>query len=216
MKLHSLIATALVLAASAASAEDVPLSGMAEEVIASEWSDPTSVGERDLFVLFKFDALPGAPLIELYKQSFEDVIYLIGGQQHTSEIFEGSAVDWVCYDTGDTRTTVASLSTGYVGVPAPDLIVEEDVDSPSPACSAKPGATAADPFTRLPGIGGSVADLVERFGTAPVDANGHLAYVSAVEIGGSFEGIQTQIVYYRIENELITGVAYRQRFEPRP
>jgi len=188
MKLHSLIGAALVLAASAASAEDVPLTGMAEEVIASEWSEPTSVGQRDLFVLFKFEALPGDPLIELYKQSFEDVIYLIGGQQHTSEIFEGTAVDWVCYDTGDTRTTVASLSTGYVGVPAPDLIVEERVDGPSPSCSAKPGATAADPFTRLPRIGGSVADLIERFGTAPVDANGHLAYVSAAEIGGSFEG----------------------------
>lgn len=216
MKRHSLIAAALVLAASAASAEDVPLTGMAEEVLASEWSEPTSVGERDLFVFFKFDALPGEPFIELYKQSFEDVIYFIGGQQHTSEIFEGTSVDWVCYDAGDTRTTVASLSTGYVGAPAPDFIVEERVDGPSPACLAKPGATAADPFTHLPGIGGSVADLVERFGTAPVDANGHLAYVSAVEIGGSFEGIQTQIVYYRIDKELITGVAYRQRFDPKP
>ena len=111
--------------------------------------------------------------------------------------------------------TIASLSTGYVGVPAPDLIVEERVDTPSPACSAKPDASANDPFTRLPGIGGTLADLVERFSTAPVDANGHLAYVNEFEIGGSFEGVQTEIVYYRIEDELITGVAYRQRFEPR-
>ena len=215
MNVQSLIAIALVLAACPALAQDAPLTGMAEEVLGSEWSEPTPVDEYNLFVLFEFDGLPGARPIELYKQPFEDVIYMFGGQLQTSEIFEGISVDWVCYDAGDTRTTIASLSTGYVGVPAPDLIVEERVDAPSPACSVKPGATPADPFTRLPVIGGSLADLVERFGKAPVDAAGHLAYVSHTEIGGSFVGIDTKIVYYRIENELITGVAYRQSFEPK-
>jgi hypothetical protein len=212
MMLRGLTTLVFLASIQPALAADAHLTGMAEEVLGSEWAEPTYVA--NLWPTIGFAAVPDFSF-DPDRVAFETVIVAFGGEPVVEELFEGSPVTWLCYDTGGKRTTFASLGP-LMGdpkyPPAISLIVEETVAEPSPDCSDNPAA--ATPEARRPGVGASVADLEDEFGEAPVDAGGHIAYVARINMSGSFEGVATQIMYYRIEAETVTGVGFLQRFDP--
>lgn len=213
MMLRGLTTLAFIVAIQPALAADPHLTGMAEEVLGSEWAEPTNVANP--WETIGFAAVPDFAF-DPDRVAFETVTVAFGGEPVSEELFEGSPLLWLCYDTGGKRTTFVSLGT-LMGQPdrpsAISLIVEETAAEPSPDCTANPAAASPQTLPDLPGIGGTIADLEDHFGEAPVDAGGHLAYVSQIGMSGSFVGVATKIVYYRIEAGTITGVGFLQRFE---
>jgi hypothetical protein len=214
MMLRGLTTLALIVATQPALAAGPHLTGMAEEVLGSEWAEPTDVG--DPWATIGFAAVPDFPQFDPDRVAFATVTAAFGGEPVSEELLEGSPILWLCYDTGGKRTTFVSLGT-LMGQPdypsAISLIVEETVAGPSPDCTANPAAASPQTLPDLPGIGSVIADLEDHFGEAPVDAGGHLAYIARTEIRGSFVGLATKIVYYRIEAGTITGVGFLQRFD---
>jgi hypothetical protein len=213
MMLRGLTTLAFITAIQPALAADPHLTGMAEEVLGSEWSEPTEV--TDPWATIGFAAVPDFAF-DPDRVAFETVIVAFGGEPVTEELFEGSPLLWLCYDTGGKRTTFVSLGTlmGQPKYPAAiNLVVEEIATEPSPDCIDNPAAASPQTRPKLPGVGATIAELEDEFGEAPVDAGGHLAYVSRINMSGSFEGVATKIVYYRIEAGTITGVGFLQRFE---
>jgi hypothetical protein len=216
MMLRGLATLALIASIQPALAADPQLTGMAEEVLASEWSEPTKLGSADLFGSLRF---PNAPEQDRFDMSFSPlsaVATLFGGTMHTGEIFEGTPVTWLCYESDGKRTTFASYARSLIGVPAVDLIVEEEVTSPSAVCTNNAEAASPDPLTGLPGVGGKLGALQDRYGNIAPDAAGRLALVTEMEVRGSFKGTETRIAYYRFDGDTVTGVAYTRRFEVEP
>lgn len=209
------VVDAMQIGGSANSDEETPeaqLNGMAEEVLASEWAEPTHVDDY-LFNPLQFEA-PGTSFL-LDATSLADVQAAFGGTPGNGEIFEGTPVDWLCYDTGTSRTTFAAVRSQSEGnetiAPGPVLgvVIEEANASTNFSCSANDDAAKPNPGNGIPGLGATVADLAARFGSAPVDAGGHLAYVTEYDMGDEESWVEQKIIYYRIEDDVVTGVAYR-------
>ena len=214
MMLRRLTTPVLIAAIQPALAAEPHLTGMAEEVLGSEWAEPTDV--RDPWATIGFAAVPDFAF-DPDRVAFDTVVAAFGGEPVSEELFEGSSILWLCFDTGGKRTTFVSLGTLMSQPKYPQaisLIVEETVAEPSPDCADNPAAASPQTIPDRPGIGASIAELEDEFGEAPVDASGHIAYVSQIGVSGSFEGVATKIVYYRIEAGTITGVGFLQRFEP--
>jgi hypothetical protein len=215
MMLRGLTTLVFIAAIQPALATEPHLTGMAEEVLGSEWSEPTYVGGA--WADIGFAAVPHYPSFEPDRVAFATVPAAFGGEPVSEELFEGSPILWLCYDTGGKRTSFVSLGTlmGHPDYPpAISLIVEETVAEPSPDCTANPAAASPQAIPHLPGIGASTADLENHFGEAPIDGGGHVAYVARTEMSGSFVGVATKIVYYNVEAGTITGVGFLQRFDP--
>jgi hypothetical protein len=216
MKLRGLATLALIASIQPTLAADPQLTGMAEEVLASEWSEPTKLGNADLFGALRF---PNAPAQDRFDMSFSPlsaVATLFGGTPQTGEIFEGMPVTWLCYESDGKRTTFASYAESLVGVPAIDLIVEEVVTTHSAACTNNAAAASPDPLTGLPGVGGKLGALQDRYRNIAPDAAGRLALVTEMDVRGSFKGTETKIAYFRFDGDTITGVAYTRRFDVEP
>ena len=209
---------ALALLATPALSQDAHLNGMAEEVIASEWADPTSLGDDYLFNPIRFDGESVQMTLLLETAPLADVLSTFGGTAHAEEIFENTTVTWACYDTSSGRTTFVSLLMGegddsielpIEPGPLVSVIVEEMNPPPNPACSSHADAAAPSGGNGILVLGATIADLEARFGSAPVDAGGHLAYVSQYEMGDEGSWLEHKVMYYRLENGLVTGVAYK-------
>lgn len=205
---------ALLLLAATPAVADERLTGMAEEVLASEWADPTRIDDY-LFNSLAFDheAVETSFLLDVTPLALVQSTF--GGTSHTEEIFDGLPVTWLCYDTGDARTTFAALRVQSEGnetiEPGPVLgIVIEEMRAPaSDACTANAAAASPLPGNDIPGLGATLADLEARFGTAPADAGGHIAYIAEYEQGDEESWIERKTIYYRLEAGIVTGVAYR-------
>ncbi len=217
MKRHSILLVLACLATPVA-AEEPRLAGMAEAVLASEWADPVTI-EDHLFEPISFDD----PRVEtgflLDASPLATVQSAFGGVPASQEIFEGTPVSWLCYDTGSARTTFAALRLAGEGnetiEPGPVLgVIIEEANAPAAGCTANASAAAPRPGNDIPGLGATLADLVARFGSAPLDAGGHLAYVSHATLGDEESWIEDKIVYYRLEGGIVTGIAYRLTTTP--
>jgi hypothetical protein len=141
-----------------------------------------------------------------------------GGTPVTEEIFESTPFAWLCYDTGTARTTFVSVRMGegddsieppIAPGPVLSVIVEEANAPANPACTANPVAAAPQPANDIPTLGAATADLAARFGSAPVDAGGHIAYVTEYLQGDEDSWTERKVIYYRLENGIVTGIAYR-------
>lgn len=208
---------ALALLATPAFSDDAHLNGMAEEVLASEWSEPTRVDDY-LFNPIRFESeevetslLPDYAYLSAVQETF-------GGSLAREEIFEGTPFAWLCYDTGKARTTFVSVHNGDGDdsieppiAPGPVLsVIVEEANAPANAtCTTNSAAAAPQPTNGIPTLGATIADLEARFGSAPVDAGGLLAYVAEYAMGDEDGWTEQKIVYYRLENAIVTGVAYR-------
>jgi hypothetical protein len=207
----------LALLATPAFADDTHLNGMAEEVVASEWADPTMVDDY-FFNPIRFDS------DEVETSFLPDYMYLsavqeaFGGTPVIEEIFEGTPFAWLCYDTGTARTTFVSVRMGegddsieppIAPGPVLSVIVEEANAPANAACTANPAAASPQPTNDIPTLGATTADLEARFGSAPVDAGGHIGYVTEYAMGDEESWTEQKIIYYRLENGVVTGVAYR-------
>jgi len=208
---------ALALLTTPAPADDAHLNGMAEEVVASEWSEPTRVDEY-LFNPIDFDSQ------EVGTSFLPDYVYLsavqetFGGTPTGEEIFEGTPFAWLCYETGKGRTTFVSVRNGdgddsmeppIAPGPVLSVIVEEMHAPANNSCTTNPAAAAPQPGGDIPGLGATIGDLEVRFGSAPVDAGGHLAYVTQYDLGDDESWIEQKTIYYRLEDGIVTGVAFR-------
>lgn len=205
---------ALALLATPALADEAHLDGMAEEVLASEWSEPTHVDDY-LFNPIQFDSDAVETSFLLDAIPFATVQSTFGGTPSTEEIFEGTPLTWLCYDTGAARTTFVAVRIEAEGnetiEPGPVVgVIVEELNAPSnPACTTNLAAASPSPGNGIPTLGATAADLEARFGSAPVDAGGHLAYVTRSQMGDEDGWVEQKIVYYRLENGIVTGVAYR-------
>lgn len=190
---------------------------MAEAVVASEWAEPISLDRDYLFNPIGFDH-PGVETSFLLDTSYlSQVLSVFGGVAHTEAVFEGTEMTWACYDAGSARTTFISLRTGEgddtIDPPVPagpvvSVIVEEANAPANPACTDNPAAAAPRPGNDIPRLGATAADLVSRFGGSPPGRADALAYVSRSEQGDEESWIERKVVYYRIEDGIVTGVAY--------
>lgn len=204
----------LIAAATPAFADNARLNGMAEEVLASEWADPTIIDDY-LFNPHTFDDPSVETGFLLDATPFASVQQTFGGASTTEEIFDNLPITWLCYDTSNARTTFAALRVEPEGnetlEPGPVLgLIVEEVSAPAnTACTGNPAAASPQPGNGIPTLGASLADLEARFGSAPVDAGGHLAYVAEYEQGDEESWIERKIIYYRLEAGVVTGVAYR-------
>lgn len=214
--LRGLATLALIASIQPALAAEADLTGMAEEVLGSEWTEPTNIGNADLFGAMRFPNAPDQDRFDMSLSPLDAVAKVFGGTAYTTEIFEGTPVIWLCYESDGMRTTFASYAESVIGVPAIDLVVEEEIATPSSACTATAAAASPDPLTGLQGVGGTLDALQDRYGRLTPDAAGRLALVRKIEVRGSFEGTETKINYYRFDGDTITGVAYTRRFEPTP
>lgn len=213
------IAVALMLATTApALAQEARLNGMAEEVIASEWADPTTLDHDYLFNPIAFDGETVYASFLLETSPLTHVLSKFGGTAHTEEIFEGTPITWACYDTGNGRTTFVSLLTGdgddtieppIEPGPLVSVIIEEMNPPANPACATHADAASPSGGSEIPALGATVADLEARYGSAPIDAGGHIAYASYYEMGDEGNWLEHKVIYYRLENGLVTGVAYK-------
>jgi len=206
---------ALACLASPAMADEPHLNGMAEEVLASEWADPIYLDDDYLFEPIDFDHPSVQTRFLLDAHPFSDVARIFGGTPQTEEVFDNLPVRWLCYDTVGARTTFASIRSEEPGNetiepgPVVGLIIEEANAPQHAACIDNAAAASPQPGNDIPGLGAKIADLKSRFGAAPVDEGGHIAYVAKAELGDDESWIQTKIVYYRIEAGIVTGVAYK-------
>jgi hypothetical protein len=208
---------ALALVVTPAFAEQAHLNGMAEAVLASEWADPITLDDY-LFEPIGFDSeevetsfLPDYSYLSAVQETF-------GGTPITEEIFEGTLFAWLCYETGKGRTTFVSVHNGegddtleppIAAGPVLSVIVEEMNAPANAACTTNAAAAAPQPTNSIPTLGATTADLQARFGSAPVDAGGHVAYVTEYAMGDEDGWTEQKIIYYRLENDTVTGVAYR-------
>ena len=210
--LSTALAALLAILAAPAFADEAHLNGMAEEVVASEWSEPTAVDDY-LFNPLDFEKAGTGYLLDM--TPLTDVQSTFGGTPETEEIFEGTPFTWLCYDTGTARTTFIAVRTEGDGnetiPPGPVLgVVVEEANAPAnPACTANPVAAAPQPANDIPTLGAATADLAARFGSAPVDAGGHIAYVTEYLQGDEDSWTERKVIYYRLENGIVTGIAYR-------
>ena len=198
-------------------AEEAHLNGMAEEVVASEWADPTRLDEY-LFNPIRFDN-EGVETSFLPDYSYLSAVQeIFGGTPITEEIFEGTPFAWLCYETGKGRTTFVSVRNGdgddsieppIAPGPVLSVIVEEMHAPANDACITNAAAAAPQPTNGIPTLGATTADLEARFGSAPVDAGGHVAYVAEYAMGDEESWTEQKIIYYRLEGGIVTGVAYR-------
>lgn len=213
------LAFALLLATAApALAGEARLNGMAEEVIASEWADPTVLGHDYLFNPISFDSESVETSFLLDTVPLAEVLSTFGGTAHSEEIFDNTPVTWACYETGTSRTTFVSLVMGdgddsidppVEPGPVVSVIVEEMNPPPNPACTANADAASPSGGSEIPALGATVADLEARFGSAPLDAGGHIAYVSQYEVGDEEDWLEHKVIYYRLKDGLVTGIAYK-------
>ena len=98
----------LACLATPAMADEAHLNGMAEEVLASEWADPTYLGDDYLFEPIGFDHPSVQTSFLLDAHPFAALEPIFGGTPLVEEIFDNLPVRWLCYDTGNARTTFAS------------------------------------------------------------------------------------------------------------
>jgi hypothetical protein len=210
--LSAALAALLAVLAAPAFADDAHLNGMAEDVVASEWSEPTKL-DGYLFNPLDFEEAGTGYLLDA--TPLADVQSTFGGTAQTEDIFEGTPFTWLCYDTGTARTTFIAVRTqgddNETVPPGPVLgvIVEEASAPANPACTANSAASAPEPSNDIPTLGATTADLAARFGSAPVDAGGHLAYVTEYLQGDEESWTERKVIYYRLENGIVTGIAYR-------
>jgi hypothetical protein len=213
--MNRIVFVALALLAAPALADGADLNGMAEEVLASEWADPIYLDGDYLFEPIDFDDPSVQTSFLLDAHPFRGVESTFGGTPQVEEIFDNLPIRWLCYDTGHTRTTFASVRSEEAGnetmEPGPviGLIIEEANAPQNAACIDNAAAASPQPGNDIPGLGAKIADLESRFGSAPVDEGGHIAYVAKAELGDAETWIETKIVYYRIEAGIVTGVAFK-------
>ena len=211
------VLTLLLAVATPAFADDVHLNGMAEAVVASEWAEPTKVDDY-FFNPIRFDSQ------EVETSFLPDYTYLVavqetfGGSPVSEEIFEGTPFTWLCYETDTARTTFVSVRLGegddsivppIAPGPVLSVIVEEQNAPPNATCTTNAAAASPSPGNDIPTLGATTADLQARFGSAPIDPGGHLAYVTEYAMGDEVGWTEQKIIYYRLENGVVTGVAYR-------
>jgi hypothetical protein len=213
------VAFALLLAAATpAFASEPHLNGMAEAVVASEWADPIELDEY-LFNPIAFDHPDVQGRFLLETSPMAEVLSTFGGTAYTEEIFEGTPVTWACYETGNARTTFVSLLMGdgddsieppIEPGPLVSVIVEE-ANAPVNAASSENLAAAAPlPGNDIPRLGATRTDLFTRFGGHHLPGrDSSLAYVTQYEMGDEGNWLEHKVIYYRLENGLVTGVAYK-------
>ena len=197
--------------------EEAHLNGMAEEVVASEWADPITLDEY-LFEPIDFD-LPSVQTSFLLDTAYlSQVLSVFGGTAHTEEIFEETPITWACYDTGNGRTTFVSLRTGegddsieppIEPGPIANVIVEEANAPTNDTCSESLAAAAPLPGNDIPRLGATRIELFNRFGGDIPERDSHLAYVTQYEMGDEGNWLEHKVIYYQLENGLVTGVAYK-------
>jgi hypothetical protein len=147
-----------------------------------------------------------------------DVLSNFGGAAHTEEIFDNTPATWACYETGNGRTTFVSLLVGdgddsveppIEPGPLVSVIIEEANPPSNPACTVNTDVASPSGGSEIPALGATVADLEARYGSAPVDAAGHIAYASYYEMGDEENWLEHKVIYYRLEDGIVTGIAYK-------
>ena len=208
---------ALALLVTPAFADAPHLNGMAEAVVASQWADPITLDDY-LFEPIGFDHPSVQSSFLLDASYFSQVLSLFGGTAHTKEIFEGTPIAWACYETGNDWTTFVSLAMGegddtieppIEPGPLVSVIVEEANAPDNPDCEDNPAAAAPLPGNDIPRLGATRIDLFDRFGGHLPERDGPLAYVTQHEMGDDGVWMEHKVIYYRLENGLVTGVAYK-------
>jgi hypothetical protein len=208
--MNRLVLIALACFATPALADDARLTGMAEAVLASEWADPVEVDEY-LFNPLRFDAAGTGIMPD--NSLLADVTRIFGGEPHTEEIFDNLPVIWHCYDTPKGRTTFASLRTipgneTMEAGPVVSVIIEEMNPPAAIGCAPSDTAIGADPGGEIPTLGATRSEIEARFN---VGTNGDNLAITTHYLAGDYEPwTERKVIYYRLENDVVTGVAYKQ------
>jgi hypothetical protein len=184
---------------------------MAEAVLASDWADPIDVDDY-LFNPLSFEAAGTSLLLDTSPMS--DVARAFGGTAHTEEIFDGMPVIWHCYDTPKGRTTFVSLRSAPGNEtmdpgPLVNVVIEEASPPAATGCTPSDTAAGVDPGGDIPTLGATRADIEARLGIAP-STDGHLAVTTHYLAGDEEAWTERKVIYYRFDNDVVTGVAYKQ------
>lgn len=206
MKALLLAAAVAALSYSALAAPAAP-GGIVADLLAGNW--PASTELKD----YLFNPLDtGTSSIALVRAPLAQVHDEFGGEIRTAEADNGAALQWLCYEGGNIRTSFLSWGdfSPEGGTPAVSLVALERVDAPDAACTSLDHAVIPDPGNDLPGIGAPLRDLEARFGSAKPDADGKLAYFSVATLGDEESWTVTKNVYYLLKNGVVVSVAYSQ------
>jgi hypothetical protein len=187
-----------------AQAEETPLFGGFADVITShafnEGDGPTVLDEAPVpsFIV-------GGLTISLEQTAMADIAKVLGGTVY-SQGEAGGALDWTCYDIGNTSVTFYSDGEMGDGL-ATAFAVETGPSEPRRWCAQLPSDTAID--LGIPSLGSTVDEVVARFGPPAVDGD-LLGYgnIEPIEQPAGFSIWQD--LTYRQQDGIITAVGVDQ------
>lgn len=204
--MRTLLAASLLALLATPTLAEPQTPGMAADIDANLWPEAQLLDE------YLFDSVAFA----------EQSIYFEGYPLAAiSDAFGGTLVEnydhrWLCYESGDLRIRFVGDWLQFEEPSNLELITVEKAAGPDAECTVRPATANPVANGDVPGIGASANELLARFGTAEIGANGRLAYRVVDILGDEESWTQVKTVYYRLADGIVDQVAYRRETRTNP
>jgi hypothetical protein len=203
MKSILLAAVALALLPQAAFAAGPQIDGIVNDLLSADWPESSEVKDT-LFGPITVDT----GTFPLARTKLTDVAAALGGSVRSTEDF-GATVRWLCYESGDTRTSFIAATTDKSGDAIVNMIAEETISpaSPDAGCTRTVSVLVPLPGDDIPGFGATLVDLTKRFGTTTPDAQGKVSFFNQATVDSE---LHIQNIYYVVKDGAVVSVCYSQ------